>query len=58
LIILPIAAACFIQKQPVRFLSMASDGTLCFSYDGQLYTQKTNGSAEKTISDIGRLKKQ
>jgi Tol biopolymer transport system component/C-terminal processing protease CtpA/Prc len=35
------------KKQPVRFLSMASDGTLCFSYDGQLYTQKTNGSAEK-----------
>lgn len=29
---------------PVRFLSTADDGTLCFSWDGELYTQR--GSAE------------
>ncbi|MFC1661827.1 S41 family peptidase, partial [Gemmatimonadota bacterium] len=29
---------------PVRFLSMAEDGTLCFSWDGKLYTKQ--GSAE------------
>lgn len=26
------------KKHPVRFLSMATDGTLCFSYDGEIYT--------------------
>ncbi len=26
------------QKNPVRFLSMASNGTLCFGYDGEIYT--------------------
>ncbi|MBN2265382.1 MAG: PD40 domain-containing protein [Candidatus Aminicenantes bacterium] len=25
---------------PVRFLSMADDGTLCFGYDGAIYTQR------------------
>ena len=25
---------------PVRFLSMASDGTLCFSWDGEIYTKR------------------
>ncbi|MCU0340197.1 MAG: S41 family peptidase [Spirosomaceae bacterium] len=26
------------KKHPVRFLSRADDGTLCFSYDGEIYT--------------------
>jgi tricorn protease len=26
------------QKNPVRFLSVASDGILCFGYDGEIYT--------------------
>ena len=33
-------------KFPVRYLSRSNDGTLCFSYDGQLYTLKS-GQAEK-----------
>jgi tricorn protease len=36
------------KKHPVRFLSMSSDGTLCFSYDGELYTQK--GGAPKKVA--------
>ncbi len=32
---------------PVRFLSMASDGTLAFSHDGELYTKKASGQPEK-----------
>ena len=35
------------KKHPVRFLSSSSDGTLCFSYDGNLYTQKGNGQPQK-----------
>lgn len=35
------------KKQPVRYLSSANDGTLCFSYDGELYTLKPNGSPTK-----------
>lgn len=27
-------------KHPVRSLSVASDGTLCYSYDGELWTVK------------------
>jgi len=34
------------KKHPVRFLSMSAEGTLCFSYDGELYTQK-GGSLKK-----------
>jgi tricorn protease len=35
------------KKHPVRYLSASNDGTLCFSYDGQLYTQKGNGRAQQ-----------
>ncbi len=28
------------KTHPVRFLSRASDGTLCFGYDGAIYTQR------------------
>jgi Tol biopolymer transport system component/C-terminal processing protease CtpA/Prc len=40
------------KKHPVRFLSEANDGTICFSYDGELYTQKGNGSAKKVNISI------
>lgn len=30
-------------KHPVRFLSSADNGTLCFSYDGELYTMQGGG---------------
>ena len=35
------------KDNPVRFLSRASDGTLCFTNNGEIYTMKENGSPEK-----------
>jgi tricorn protease len=32
---------------PVRFLSLATDGTLCFGYDGGIYTQRGGSPAAK-----------
>lgn len=34
------------KTHPVRFLSAANNGTLCFSYDGKLYTH-TNGKSQQ-----------
>ncbi len=36
----------YFKKFPVRYLSRSNDGTLCFSYDGELYTLKS-GQPEK-----------
>ncbi len=35
------------KKHPVRFLSSSNSGTLCYSYDGELYTQEPSGKANK-----------
>ncbi|MDR1633079.1 MAG: peptidase S41 [Dysgonamonadaceae bacterium] len=35
------------KVNPVRFLSIAGDGTLCFGYDGEIYTLKPNGNPQK-----------
>jgi tricorn protease len=35
-------------KHPVRFLSRASDNTLCFTWDGAVYTLKPGGEPVKT----------
>jgi Tol biopolymer transport system component/C-terminal processing protease CtpA/Prc len=32
---------------PVRFLTIANNGTLCFWYDGEIYTQPANGKPQK-----------
>lgn len=32
---------------PVRFLTMAADGTLCYSWNGELYTQSPSGEPQK-----------
>lgn len=32
------------RGNPVRFLSLADDGTLCFGYDGSIYTQREGGA--------------
>ena len=40
------------KKHPVRFLSCANDGTLCFSYDGELYTLKPEGKPQKVNVQI------
>jgi len=34
------------KTHPVRFLSLADDGTLCFGYDGAIYTQRDAAGAE------------
>lgn len=44
-------------KNPVRFLTAAKDNTLCFGYDGEIYTQKPDGEAVKVgirIAEDGR----
>jgi len=40
------------KGNPVRFLSIASDGTLCFGYDGELYTMKEGGEPQKVKVEI------
>jgi Tol biopolymer transport system component/C-terminal processing protease CtpA/Prc len=38
------------KNNPVRFLSLAADGTLCFGYDGAIYTQpSTAGAAPRLV---------
>ena len=34
-------------KQPVRFLTSAKDNTLCFGFDGEIYTKKPGGRSAK-----------
>lgn len=38
------------EKHPVRFLSRAQDGTLCFGFDGAIYTLKENKSKRLNIT--------
>ncbi|WP_428667778.1 S41 family peptidase [Runella sp.] len=40
------------KKHPVRFLSIATDGTLCFSYDGEIYTLKSGAQPQKVNISI------
>ena len=35
------------KKHPVRFLTHSRDNTLCFDFDGEIYTQKAGGSPVK-----------
>ncbi len=35
------------KKHPIRFLSRANDGTLCFGFQGEIYTLATGGKAQK-----------
>ena len=40
------------KKHPVRFLSAANDGTLCFGYDGEIYAQKAGAQPQKVSINI------
>ncbi len=40
------------KKHPVRFLSQANDGTLCFGYHGEIYTMAPGGKPEKVNIEI------
>ena len=39
-------------EMPVRYLTASQDGTLCFSWDGELYTLKAGSSPKKVKIDI------
>jgi Tol biopolymer transport system component/C-terminal processing protease CtpA/Prc len=38
------------QRNPVRFLSVANNGDLCFGYDGEIYTLPADASQPEKIS--------
>lgn len=42
------------KTHPVRFLSMGSNGTLCYTYDGEIYIQKQGDKPQKVKIDIIR----
>ena len=42
------------KDHPVRFLSVANNGQLCYAYDGEIYTQPANGSAKKVAITLTR----
>ncbi|MEM9547252.1 MAG: S41 family peptidase [Bacteroidota bacterium] len=35
------------ENHPVRYLTISNDGTLCFSYNGEIYTKKPNAEPQK-----------
>ena len=39
-------------EMPVRYLTASNDGTLCFSWDGELYTMKAGQQPKKVKIDI------
>lgn len=40
------------ETHPVRFLSVAQNGTLCFGYDGEIYTLKEGQEPQKLSIQI------
>jgi Tol biopolymer transport system component/C-terminal processing protease CtpA/Prc len=36
-----------LKTHPIRFLSISGNGTLCFGYDGEIYTLSDNGNPQK-----------
>lgn len=42
------------EKNPVRFLSIASNGTLCYGYDGEIYTQTPGAKPQRVDIRIVR----
>lgn len=42
------------RTHPVRFLSISDKGTLCYTYDGELYTQDPNARPKKVNVDLVR----
>lgn len=42
------------KTHPVRFLSMDSNGALCYAYDGEIYTQQGTAAPQKVQIDIIR----
>ena len=42
------------KTHPVRFLSMSKDGLLCFTYNGEIYTQKLGAEPQKLAISLTR----
>lgn len=42
------------STHPVRFLSVSNDGTMCYAYDGAIYTQRQDGKASRLHIDVVR----
>lgn len=42
------------STHPVRFLSLGGDGTLCYTYNGEIYTQKQSGKPSKVNVSLTR----
>ena len=40
------------QKNPVRFLTVAQNGTLCYGYDGEIYTWKDGKEQKVNITQV------
>ena len=49
-----IKAVTSFKTHPVRFLSASDNGWLCYTYDGEIYTQQENGKPRKVAIDITR----
>lgn len=45
------------KTHPVRFLSISNQGLLCYSYDGEIYTQAAGGKPQKVAIDVVRDEK-
>lgn len=42
------------KTHPVRFLSMSDGETLCYSYDGEIYTQQPDATPKKVAIELVR----
>lgn len=42
------------KTHPVRFLSVAKNGNMCYTYDGEIYTQTPDGKAQKVAIEVVR----
>ena len=42
------------KTHPTRFLSISDNGLLCYTFDGEIYTQTTTGKANKVAINITR----
>lgn len=40
------------EKHPVRFLTVADNGLICYSYDGEIYTLTEEGNPQKVAIEI------
>jgi tricorn protease len=49
----PSVAVTHFNKHPVRFLTRAKDNTLCFGFDGEIYTQRGGEEPQKVAVRIG-----